>query len=415
VTADLTEAASEPRWKTFGLHAESPMLKLKHLRHPLWTAGVAKDVIAAYWNMKKLASRGERRFKNDARFNLQHVRNGFANRIDGAGDDTALLERICTAYIKATEQQSFCKPAYQATNWWKSVRKASLGPVRRALASRDIKALRAMYQNFFRDSCSAGLVGVPFRMSQAYNGKTVNESYERYFLSDALHRIDYWKSQTGNHFELRDLAAPAVGNPFGVQVDGHLVRTGTEYQHYCAHRISSLLSADSAFVVEIGGGFGSMAYYLLRDRPGLKYVDFDVPESLALAAYYLLKAFPQLSFLLYGEEELTQKSQGKFDVILMPTFELARLSANSADLVFSSHAMSNLSSHAVNEYLDQITRVNRGFFLYVGDGAAGGSLQTLIGRKYAALGLAEKRALEWNSMKFVHANEVELLYQMSVR
>jgi putative sugar O-methyltransferase len=388
------------------------MLKLKHLLHPLRTAGAAKALVETHWNVKKLASRGERRFRNDVRYDLQNVTDGFASRADGRGDDTALLERICTAYIRATEEQSFVKQAYRATSWWQSMRQGNSAPVHRALAARDTKALRAMYQNFFRDPCSAGLIGVPLHMAKAYSGKAVNDLYRRFFLSDALHRIDYWKAQTGSRFELRDLAGPGIGNPFGVLIEGTLVSTGAEYQHYCAQRICDLLPSDSASVVEIGGGFGSMAYYLLRDRPEFTYIDFDVPESLALTSYYLLRSFPNLSFLLYGEEELTQWAHTKFNVILMPVFELSKMPANSVDLTFSSHAMSSLSHHAIVEYMNEIARFTRKSFLYVGDGAGGSSLHELIRMKYASFALVEKRPVEWNSQKSINANELECLYHI---
>lgn len=389
------------------------MLKLKHLRHPVRTVRAAKDLAVGHWNMKRLASRGEQRFGNDARYNLQNVVNGFAFRMDVSSDDTALLERICAAYNKAVKQLPTVKQAFHETKWWQSMRRASLAPVQRALAAGDINTLRRMYQNFFRDPCSSGLVGVPLQMTKAYRGEPVKGVYQCFFLSDALHRIDYWKAQTSNRFDLRDLAGPDIGNPFGVMMDGVLVRTGTEYHHYYAHRICDLLSSHCAVVVEIGGGFGSMAYYLLRDRPAFTYIDFDVPESLALTSYYLLKSFPHLNFLLYGEEELTERSQNKFNAILMPVFELGKLPAKSIDLTFSSHAVSTLSHQAMVEYIKEIARMTRKLFLYVGEGSANIFLQELISEKYNSFHIEGTRSLEWNTMKFMKANEAEFLYQIT--
>jgi len=390
------------------------MLKLKHFLHPLRTADSAKTLLAARWNMKVLAPRGELRYASDPRFDLRNVTEGFAPRKNDSSDDTAILERICIAYIKATEQQSFVKQAYRPTSWWQGVRQASLAPVQRALAARDINALHAMYQNFFRNPCSGGLVGVPYQMAKAYSGEAVDDSYRRFFLSDALHRVDYWKAQTGNRFELSVLAGPDIGNPFGAVIEGTFVRTGTEYQHYCAHKIRELLPSSSASVVEIGGGFGSMTYYLLRDRPGITYFDFDLPESIALASYYLLKSFPNLNFLLYGEQELAKSSREQFDVILMPAFELSKLPAKSIDLTFSSHTMSSFSRSAIIEYVDQIMRTTRNSLLYVGRGGENISFQKLIGAKYPSLTLGEKHRLEWNNQKFRNTNEEECLYQITV-
>jgi putative sugar O-methyltransferase len=349
--------------------------------------------------MWKFAAHGERRFRGDARYDLQNVTKGFISRIDETGDDTGLLERICTAYIKAVEQQQLAPDAYKATDWWQQVRQRSLGPVTRALLTRDIAALRKMYRNFFREPCSSGLLGAPYGMSKAYFGGEIKDVYRRFYLSHVLYRFDYWKAQTDGRFELRDLAGPGIGNPFGVLIDGTHISVGSEYAHYCAHRVDSLLDSDTTAVAEVGGGFGGMAYYLLRDRPGVTYLDFDIPESIALASYYLLKAFPRLTFLLYGEEDLTSESIARADVVLMPVFELATMPAESVDVTFSSHAMSDISSEALVEYLNNIDRMTRGCILYIGNSRASESMLDLVRQRHDSFELAETRSSGWHSHK----------------
>jgi hypothetical protein len=360
--------------------------------------------------MKSFANHGQSRFAGDPRYYLQSVTDGFRNRIDDRSDDTELLNRICSAYIKATMQQQSAPEAFMATGWWQQVRRASLGPVMHALLTRDIDALRGMYRNFFRDPCAQGLIGLPFGMSKAYFGGTIGDVYRRYYLSDALYRIDYWMAQTEGRFTLANLAGPEVGNPFGVILDGTLIETGAEYRHYCAHKISGLLPSGTASVAEIGGGFGGMAYYLLRDRPGITYLDFDVPESLALASYYLMKAFPHLNFLLYGERELTMDAGSRPDVILMPLFELTSMPTASVDIAFSSHAMSDISSEAITEYLKNIARITQRAFLYLGNSNGGETISSLMERGHESFQLAEMRPSGWNSLKVPNIGEVEVLY-----
>jgi putative sugar O-methyltransferase len=349
--------------------------------------------------MWKFAAHGESRFRGDARYDLQNVTQGFISRIDETNDDTDLLERICTAYIKAVKQQQFAPDAYKATDWWQQVQQRSLGPVTRALLTRDIAALRKMYRNFFRDPCSSGLLGAPYGMSKAYFGGEIKDVYRRFYLSHVLYRFDYWKAQTDGRFELRDLAGPGVGNPFGVLIDETHISVGSEYAHYCAHRVDSLLDSDITAVAEVGGGFGGMAYYLLRDRAGVTYLDFDIPESIALASYYLLKAFPQLTFLLYGEEDLTNESIARADVVLMPVFELATMPTESVDVTFSSHAMSDISSEALVEYLNNIDRMTRGCLLYIGNSRASESMLDLVRQRHDSFELAETRSSGWHSHK----------------
>ena len=282
--------------------------------------------------------------------------------------------------------------------------------MRQALATRDTDTLRAMYQNFFRDPCGAGLIGLP--LAKAYFGETIDDVYRHLFLSDALYRIDYWKAQTGNRFDLSELAGPGIGNPFGILIEGTLVCKGAEYQHYCAQRIQELAPSTRASIVEIGGGYGGMAYYLLRGNPQFTYIDFDVPESLALISYYLLKSFPNLKFLLYGEEDLTPEAISRSNVILMPSFELSKVPTRSIDVAFSSHTMSDLSRSAQIVYLNEIERMTRKSFLNISEGEGSALLDELIGARSVSLRLAEKRALGWNSHKLRSAKELEYHYQI---
>jgi putative sugar O-methyltransferase len=374
------------------------MLKVKYIQHPLRTAKAAKSLFATRWNMWKFASYGERRFRGDARFDLQAVTSGFQSRIDHSSDDAEILNRICTAYIKTMEHQKLAPEAYNATQWWQEVRQRGLRPIVQALLTRDIEALQRMYRNFYRDSCSTGLLSAPYGMAKEYFGGQMKDVHRRFYLSHVLCRFDYWKEQTNGGFTLRDLQGPGVGNPFGVMIDGTHISVGSEYAHCCSQQVGSLLSAKSPVVAEIGGGFGGMAYYLLRDRPGITYLDFDVPESIALATYYLMKSFPALEFALYGEENL-DGATARADVVLMPSFELAKMPAQSVDVTFSSHAMSDLSSGAMEEYLRDIDRMTRDCFFYMGRLRGSEAIEALINKEHESFRLTDTHTSGWHSHK----------------
>jgi putative sugar O-methyltransferase len=375
------------------------MVKLKHLRHPFQTATAAKNLLGARLSMWRFANHGARRFKDDDRYDLQNVTEGFKSRIDDSSDDDALLERICTAYTRAVKQQQSAPSAYQATEWWQQVRHRSLGPVIKALLTKDLNALRGMYRNFFRDPCSSGLLGAPYGMSKAYFSGKIKDVHRKFYLSHVLYRFDYWNAQTDGRFTLRHLAGPGIGNPFGVLINGTHINVGAEYAHYCAHRIDSMLAPQFGTVSEIGGGFGGMAYYLLRDRKNVTYLDFDVPESVALTSYYLIKAFPKLKFLLYGESELTKQAIAQADVVLLPVFDLENMPADSIDVTFSSHAMSDISPGAMGKYLKQIDRMTKNCFFYIGKQQTSESISSILGQKADSFRLSDTRTSGWHSYK----------------
>lgn len=388
-------------------------LAWKHICHPLRTFASARRIAQAEWINRRLLHLGERRFRQDIRYDLSAVTQGFRAHAHPSNSDAALLQRICNAYSLAAERQHSAHMKYAPTAWWQEHRNLVLGPVVQALRSHDIDALQAMYRNFFRDDCATGLVPVQ-RMKGGYLGEVISDFHRRLYLFDALFRLDYWKAQTDGRYGLRDLAGPPVGNPFGVILEDTLVRTGSEYQHYCAHRIAGLLPKGTATVAEIGGGYGGMAYYLLRDRPATTYIDFDVPESIALTSYYLLKAFPQRKIVLYGEAELTAETISQADILLLPVSEIAELPSGTVDLSFSSHAISDLSPALMAEYLNDIARFTRDHFLYIGNSDSTRVIaRTFAGAGRAAFTALDRRPSDWNCHIAPKADHVEVLYRMA--
>jgi len=383
--------------------------KLKHLRHPLRTLKVARSMVTSRFEMRAFAAQGDRQFEGDPRYRVQYVTAGFASRRISDADDVALLDRICAAYNATVEHPEFSQATYRATDWWQQIRDRSLGPVRQALRMRDTTALHRMYCNFFRDPCCTGLTAVPYGMIDVYFGGKMTDLHRRVYLADTLYRLDYWREETRGLFPLSDLAIPSIGNPFGVCLEGTLLNARAEFQHSCAVRVAGLLKSQRSTVMEIGGGFGGMAYYLLRDRPETKYFNFDLPESIALATYFLVKAFPHKNILLFGERPLTEATIADADIVLIPLFEMKRLQNASIDITFSSHAMTDIEPEELVSYLETIHRVTRNRFLFFG-AALLPNVPGLIGGDFDLFRLEERRRLHWHSHRPSGAEEVECIY-----
>lgn len=365
-------------------------------------------VLRAIW-------RGKRRFRRDPRYRTQFV---WTSPASDDADDEVLLRRICTAYRLATERQASAHTAFTASRWWRIVEDSNLRPVRRALAEGDINSLRAMYRQFFRDPCGAGLVGLPVDMARSYRRPNIPRRYRHLLLADALHRLEIWREKTQGRFSIDALQGPETGGPFGVLLGDILVRPGAPDHHYYARKIMDLVSVETsldvarksacATVVEIGGGFGGMAYYLIRDYPGVTYIDFDLPETIALAAYYLAKAFPHLRVTLYGEQSVCGAG-----IFLLPAFAMAEIPPTGADVVFSSHLFSDLAPAALEEYLKRILHAAPAHFLHV-DGQTGcAAVSEYMEKDGASLALAGLRHTHWNDGCAAGSNEYEALYVKS--
>jgi hypothetical protein len=355
-------------------------------------------------------ARGARHFSLDPRYNLQSVAAGFADRPEEQALDRPLLERIRAAYVKAASREQHAEEAYRPTSWWALQRQWNLGPVIRALTVGDIEVLGQAYRNFYRDPCSGGLI-TPQALKKHYFSPGASDFYRRLYLVDTLYRLDYWKSRVNDRFSVADLGGPCIGNPFGAVIEGTLVRVGAEYQHYCAQRIGKLVDG-AAVVAEVGGGFGGTAYYLLRDRPGTKYLDFDVPESVALTSYYLLKAFPNHKVVLYGEKELTEETVSQADVVLMPAFAIAEMPRKTVDITFSSHALADLSRTAADRYLRDVHSMTKDYVCCIGSGESVDGLSDLIRQQHPSWTLVEAVTSDWHAHRATDVREVEFIYRI---
>ena len=185
-------------------------------------------------------------------------------------------------------------------------------------------------------------------------------------MHSVIQDYDTWKDLTGNTGP-RALAVPTSGNPWGYVIDQQLVMPGACRHNYFAHQARALLSEVSGapVVAEIGGGFGGLAYFLLSTLGRCRYVDFDLPEILLLEQYYLMSAFPEKKFLLYGEQPIEFRQALKsYDVVLMPNFELPKLPDDCVDLFINTGSLSEMDYATVEEYVAQIVRTCRFYFFH---------------------------------------------------
>lgn len=355
---------------------------------------------------------GVARFKNDPNYRTDLIPAGFAPRPAPVHDDSVILKRIVAAYQKAKADQRHTSDTFRVSNEWLPVYERTLGPVMRALEQGDLPELNRMYSNFFRDPCSQGLFGFPLDVQKHLFKPDPARKYREIALIDLLHRLGLWKQRTHNAFSVQDLVTPDIGNPYGWIVDGTFIRGGTDYQHYYAHAITSLLpQGQKSIVLELGGGFGGMAYFLLRDNPRVTYADFDLPEALALASYYLLKAFPELPATLYGEAELSPETLSRSRIVMMPSFEILKMKAKSVALAFNSYSLAEMSPSSVHEYIAEMTRSTSGHILHINHNRKALLSADNFGIESHGFKLINKELAGWTSGINPSSDEFEYLYQ----
>ena len=127
--------------------------------------------------------------------------------------------------------------------------------------------------------------------------------------------IRYWKLSQVLPESLR-IAQPNRFGEAGWIFDGRIVNHDTYvyleriallHESGLLERLGSGPSGKNPLILEIGGGFGGLAYHLKRLVPQARFILVDLPESLVFSAIYLCTLFPdQRNVLATSPESITR-------------------------------------------------------------------------------------------------------------
>jgi hypothetical protein len=295
------------------------------------------------------------------------IKKGFEDhRASVATDDIryiSIFKRLVDSYNKAKEEQVNVAQPYQVGRMWQGYLDENCRDLIAALRDRNTVKLQALLENFDREWFTYGLGGATNYFKMKWNPL---HRYE--FVNTWYKYLNIYKELAGEHAQL---TYPLVGNPAGMYCDGQVIPVEAIRFHYHATEILSLLrDVNNAVICEIGGGLGGQAYKVLSnsERP-ITYILLDIPEMLAVSSYFLMAALPEKRFLLYGEGSLDSGKLVQYDVILMPNFMLPQLSYETVDLFFNSCSFSEMDRVTVEEYIRQIQRTCRRYFMHINHNA----------------------------------------------
>jgi hypothetical protein len=118
-------------------------------------------------------------------------------------------------------------------------------------------------------------------------------------------------------------------------------------------------------ILEIGGGFGRLAEFLLNSHASnLKYVNIDaVPVSLMYSYLYLQKMFPSKKVCILTEITMNIDD---FDILILPAWHLNKLSLSNFNLSINIESIQEMSQELANFYLGLLdTSTTENGFIYL--------------------------------------------------
>jgi SAM-dependent methyltransferase len=351
-------------------------------------------------------------FERSCYYRPDILERGFLDRRDKAVHaPDSVYDRVIASYNKAKSLQPGAGPCFSPSNEWLPIYESFMGEVMRVMKAENRTRLREIYSNFWRDPCSTGLHGLPLDMHKYYFNGPISDIAKKLVLIDGVHRHELWRGLVGKSRPIAELAAPEIGNPYGMYFDDNLINCGF-YLPYYAQLIGRLTRSRSRrTVLEIGGGYGGLAYFLLRTQSNLTYVDFDLPENMALAAFYLLSAFPEKKILLFGEAELGPEALGIYDAIIQPSFEVGKIPDRSIDLAFNSYSLAEMSPDTIHLFISEFMRVVKTYILHVNHNKVSQVVADDFGIDPEEFDLLYKVPALWTMGLNPDADECEYLYK----
>lgn len=272
-------------------------------------------------------------------------------------DDLGIVERIFAAYRKMKEDQKHALECYAPSSHWQVRVDRAYSYLNIGLERKDIDTFHFFLANFGTWKDYLG-VEAETRI------RSTDSFIKRLWLQNILYKqIKIWQWNYNDQKPISRLDHPIHGNQTGAYVDGAFVSVNATFWEIYGTLLSGIISKiNHPVVAELGAGYGNCAYFTLRDIDDFTYVDFDLPETLCLAAYYLMKTYPNKKALLYGEESYSTDAHSKYDLIFMPCYEISKVGTNTIDLFINNHSLGEMTKDAVSNYVAHIANSTRYFF-----------------------------------------------------
>ena len=118
-------------------------------------------------------------------------------------------------------------------------------------------------------------------------------------------------------------------------------------------------------IVELGAGYGRLAYVCRKMMPDCVYVILDLPEALTCAHYWLSRTLPG-EVVPYDEarrvERFDRETLAARRVWLLGSQDIEKIARGSVDAFVNVYSLAEMPMTAIENYFTQIERVTGGVF-----------------------------------------------------
>ena len=270
--------------------------------------------------------------------------------------DMTLAQRIFNSFKLMKSEQTKKSELFKPSSLWQSQINESYSFLIESYKSDDVEKFLYFLQNFGNWSKFLGVESQI--LIKKYKKNFLLNNFLKYEIFEG--QLNLWKYFNKNR-DLKELEMPKYGNQIGALIENKFVVIGSFSNSIYSDILLNYLDEKNT-LMELGGGYGKFAYYILKKRKNYTYIDFDIPETLTLASYFLSKCFPDKKNFFYGEAKFDQNIELNYDLIFLPPWEIEKMRDNSVNLAINKNSLGEMDPLAAKNYLKNIHRTSKYFF-----------------------------------------------------
>ncbi len=273
--------------------------------------------------------------------------------------DLPLAEKIFNFYKSMKSDQSLKSDLYKPSSLWQKHLDVDFKFLNEAVKNNDQEKFLYFLQNFGDWDNYLGIENQ--NLIKSYSKNILLKK----FLKNEIFfgQLQLWNYFNKNNLDHKRLNMPRFGNQNGAYLGENFVVIGSFFNEIYSQIINKYLDDNNHnIIVDLGGGYGKLAYYCLKNLKKYTFIDFDIPETLILASYYLSKSFPDKKVFLYGDGNIDSKKIKDFDLIFLPPWEIEKIRNDSVELVINRNSLGEMEPATAKNYIAQIHRITKYFF-----------------------------------------------------
>ena len=274
-------------------------------------------------------------------------------------EDLNLAKKIFESYKIMKSEQKNSPQKYKPSSLWQSHIDKDFHFLKDSYENNDINKFLFFLQNFGNWNQYLGIE------NQTLIKKYSKNIFLNKFLSEEIFngQLKLWKYYNNGDTNFKKLNMPKFGNQNGAYIDNNFVVIGSFFNEIYSQIINKYLEKDKHNVIaDLGGGYGRLAYYILKDLKKFTFIDFDIPETLCLASYFLSKSFPNKKIFYYGQQKFEETLLKEYDLFLLPCWEIEKIKNDSIDVIVNKNSLGEMEPETAYNYIDQIHKTSKYFF-----------------------------------------------------